>query len=250
MPEAVASLLQTDGLAWLVFAVVLAGMVRGFAGFGTAMVFLPFAGQFLSPPQALTVMVVMDMIGPLPTVPRAIRAGHPRDVLRLALGMFALMPVGVWLLVSFAPEVFRYLVSGTSAVLLVMLIAGVRYRGHLSKPLIYATGGLGGILGGAAGMTGPPVIMLYMAADRPASVIRANVNLYLLLSEVAILIFLIAYGVFEPGYILLGLALAVPYLLANMAGASIFRPKAERVYRVIAYIIIAGAALNGLPLFD
>ena len=68
MPEALAAALATPGLPWLAAAVFVAGMVRGFAGFGTAMVYLPVAGQILSPFEALTTLVVMDMIGPLPHI--------------------------------------------------------------------------------------------------------------------------------------------------------------------------------------
>ena len=54
-----------DGLD-LVLAAFLAGLIRGFSGFGSAVVFLPVAGQFVSPIWALSILVVMDLFGPLP----------------------------------------------------------------------------------------------------------------------------------------------------------------------------------------
>ena len=36
-------------MGWLILAALLAGLVRGFSGFGTAMVFLPIASQYLTP---------------------------------------------------------------------------------------------------------------------------------------------------------------------------------------------------------
>ena len=62
------------------------GLVRGFAGFGTAMVYLPVAGQILPPFEALTTLMVMDLIGPLPNLPRAFRISDRPDILRLSLG--------------------------------------------------------------------------------------------------------------------------------------------------------------------
>jgi hypothetical protein len=50
--------------------------------------------------------------------------------------------------------------------------------------------------------------------------------------------------------VILGLILALPVMLANMAGAAIFRPERERIYRAAAYVIIAAAAISGLPLWD
>ena len=40
------SLFAFDGFYWILTAAFVAGVVRGFSGFGSAMVFLPLAGQF------------------------------------------------------------------------------------------------------------------------------------------------------------------------------------------------------------
>jgi uncharacterized membrane protein YfcA len=250
MPDFLATLLATDGLVWLVTAAFVAGLVRGFAGFGTAMIFLPAAAQFLTPFEALTVLIVKDLIGPLPNVPRAWRDGHPGDIARLGVGLVIAMPFGVWALTLVPVEVFRYGVSFVALALLVLLVMGFRYRGVLTKKLIYLTGGLGGLLGGSVGIPGPPVIMLYMASTHPPEVIRANNMIYLILADIVLLGLLVAFGEFVPGAIALGLLLALPYLLGNVAGGAIFRPGHERTYRAVAYAIIFVSALNGLPFLD
>ena len=61
-------ILDEGVFAYLVLGAVLAGLVRGFSGFGTAMVFIPIAGQVLSPVATLIVLLVMDLIGPLPNM--------------------------------------------------------------------------------------------------------------------------------------------------------------------------------------
>jgi uncharacterized membrane protein YfcA len=250
MPEFVALALATPGLIWLGGAALVAGLVRGFSGFGTAMIFLPVAGQWLDPFAAITAMVIMDFIGPLPNVPRALRDGHRPDVMRLALGMLIAMPVGVFVLTQVAPEVFRYSVSIITGLLLILLMLGVRYAGVLSQRLVYGAGAAGGLLGGAVGVGGPPVIMLYMASEQPAKSIRANITLYLLLTDVVLLVVFAAFGKLDYSALGLGLVLAVPYLSGNVIGALMFRPQAERIYRAVAYTIIAASALSGLPLFD
>ncbi len=250
MPDWLAPGVEPQALIWLCGAALVAGLVRGFAGFGTAMVFLPVAGHFLTPFEAITALIVKDLIGPLPAVPRALRDGHPPDMLRLAFGLLLAVPVGVWVLTVAPPQFFRYAVSVISLTLLVLLIAGVRYRGRLTPPLVYATGAAGGILGGAAGMPGPPVILLYMASTLPAKVVRATNMVYLLLADLALLVLFMVFGKFAFGAVVLGLILALPYLAGNLIGAAIFRPEAERAYRWVAYGIIAISALQGLPIFD
>ena len=58
------SLFATDGFYKILTAAFVAGVVHGFSGFGSAMVFLPVAGQFLLPIFALTALTVMDASGP------------------------------------------------------------------------------------------------------------------------------------------------------------------------------------------
>lgn len=246
----VTDLLATPGLSVIIFAAILAGLVRGFAGFGTAMVFLPIASSVASPVWALSIMVIMDVIGPLPNVPRALRDGHPRDVMRLTAGLLIGLPVGVFILSLMAPDVFRYGVSIIALVLLIALISGLRYRGVLTKPLIYTTGGLGGFLAGCSGLAGPPVIMLYMASTHPASVIRANLMLYLICADILMLALFAISGFLSLTPVLLGFVVAVPYLLANIVGAAIFKPEYEKAYRIAAYAIIAASAVTGMPVWD
>jgi uncharacterized membrane protein YfcA len=250
LAEALQAAIHQPGLGILILAAVVAGLVRGFAGFGTAMVYIPIASQVVSPIWALATMVVMDVIGPLPNAPRAIRDGHPRDVLRLTIGLIVAMPLGVLVLDAMAPEMFRYAVSFTALALLALLIAGYRYTGELTRPIIFGTGGLGGFLGGCTGLAGPPVIMLYMASKHPASVVRANITLYLILADVLMLILFSIWGMITLTPLILGAALIIPYMLANIAGAALFRPELEVTYRRVAYVIIAFSALSGLPIWD
>src|SRR6056297_1412897 len=87
MPDILAPALAVPGLGWLAVVALLAGVVRGFSGFGTAMVYMPVAGQMLSPVAALVSLVIMDAIGPLAQVPRALRQVERGDLLRLCGGL-------------------------------------------------------------------------------------------------------------------------------------------------------------------
>ncbi len=250
MPDVLAPVLALPGLWLLGFAAFLAGIVRGFTGFGTAMVYLPFAGMFLGPFEALTSLIVKDLTAPLIHVPRALRDGQPRDVLRLAFGALLGLPLGILILSLVSPVVFRWSVSIVALTLLVLLVGGVRYRGILTRPLVVGTGALGGFFAGCVGLPGPPVIMLYMASKLPIAAIRANITLYLILADIIMLAVLWISGLLVPSALLIGALMIWPYLLGNWFGALLFRPEAERLYRWTAYAIIAGSAIIGLPIWN
>ena len=56
-------MLLQDGMVWILFAALIAGLVRGFSGFGTAMVFLPIASQYLTPFEAIASLAIMEFLG-------------------------------------------------------------------------------------------------------------------------------------------------------------------------------------------
>lgn len=250
MPEILTQIMTLPGLFWIIAATFVAGIVRGFTGFGTALVYLPVAAQFLPPVAAVVALVAMDILGPLPNIPTAMKAGHKKDLLRLFGGVVFALPLGLWALTSVDPDLFRYAVSILALTMLAVLGAGLRYRGAVTPPLVVGIGGAGGFLGGAAGLPGPPVILFYMASPHGAAAIRANTMLYLFGFDIILLMYLAFADRLEAFPVVLGLLLFVPAALGNLVGASVFDPDRERVYRTVAYVIIAASAISGLPFWS
>ena len=237
------------GLAVLHFAALLSGIVRGFSGFGTALIFLPLAAPILGPFGALLALVVMDIFGPLPNLRRAWRVVDKGDLARLLIGCAVLLPVGLWLLTQVDPEVFRYAVSLLALVMLTILMLELRYRGRVRRAMVTGIGCAAGFLGGIAGLPGPAVILFYMSRALPVEVIRATITLFLFGFDILLLLILTGMGRMTWEIAVLGLALAVPNLIGNWLGGRIFDPDKEQVYRYAAYAAIALAALSGLPLW-
>lgn len=249
MLEATREALATPGLTWLVVAVFVAGLVRGFAGFGSAMIIMPVASSVLSPVEAVIFLISAELLGPLPNAPAAWREGTPRDVGLLIIGAVLALPLGVWGLSRMDPVVFGWVVSASVIALLALIITGWRYKGVLTRGMVVGTGAIGGFMTGFAGIPGPPVIMLYMASILPISQIRANFLLYLVALDLMLFPVLWLSGMMIWKAALLGLLIGIPNVIANMIGARLFDPQAERMFRTVAYLVIACSAIIGLPLW-
>lgn len=250
MPDALSAVLAFDGLAWLCAGVFLAGAVRGFSGFGAALVYMPIAGQFMPPVWALITLVVMEVFGPIPNLPSAWRVADLGQVSRIALGGAVALPIGLAVLLAVEPEVFRYAVSAIALAVPFLLVSGLRLSGPITRPLQYGTGVMSGFIGGVAGLPGPPVILLYMASTTPAAVIRANIMLYLVAVDLALIAILTLQSEMVLTAVWLGLFLAIPNLLGNLAGAAMFRPERQRLYRIFGYGVMIAVGLSGLPIWD
>ena len=172
------------------------------------------------------------------------------DLARLVIGMTIVTPFALLLLAKVGADFYRYSVSILSLFLLVLIGLGVRYKGKLNPFVIFSVGGLGGLTGGLTGIPGPPVILLYVASSHPISVIRANNLLFLYFFDVCVVLIFALSGVLTLKIFLLGSILALPNFLGNFIGAKLFDPEKTNQYRMFAYIIIAVAAISGLPVWD
>lgn len=246
MPETLTQVLALPGLGWLVAAAFIAGTVRGFSGFGTGLVYMPVAAQVLPPFWAILSILVMDIVGPVPNLPSAFRTADRGDLARLVSATAITLPVGLWLLGFVAPGVFAIGVSILALATLVCLMSGLRYRGPVGGRLVLGTGALAGLLGGLTGLPGPPVILLYLASDRPTAVVRAATMAYLFMYDLLVMVIMAVKGALALVPLTVGGVLILPNLAGNVLGAALYRPGHDRLYRGVAYGVIAVSALSGL----
>lgn len=117
-------------LSWI-FAVVVvfaAGLVRGFAGFGAAMIIMPGLSLIYRPVGALAILTVIDIPATLQLLPAAIRQARWRQVFLLATGAAVAIPFGLWVMVNVDREIMRRVVAAMVLFYVAVLALGWRYR--------------------------------------------------------------------------------------------------------------------------
>ncbi len=238
------------GVPWLALTVFIAGIVRGFTGFGTALIYVPIASIFLPPTVVIFTLIVMDFIGPLPLYPEAFRKWNRAEVLRMVAGAVVGVTLGIWLLTKMDPYFFRWVASSLVIVALIAIVSGWRYQGQIGPKLPIAVGGVSGFFGGFSGIGGPPVILFYLGGQGRAETIRANILIFFLFGEVISVTNFALRGLMTWEGFTLGLTLMIPYLIGNIIGGQGFKRVGEATFRPVAFVIIAIAALIGLPIFD
>jgi uncharacterized membrane protein YfcA len=249
MVEILKTALSFDGLWILLIAVSMAGLVRGFSGFGTAMIFVPIAAMVAAPVHVIIMLLTFDLLGPIVMMPKAWREGEPKDVGLLGLGAIIGLPFGLYLLTRLDPIVFRWTVSILALSVLVLMMSGWRYQERLNAFKTVLVGVVSGFLTGIAALPGPPVILSYMTSPRPARVIRANTMMYLFLVDIITIIMMIIKGLVVLAPVVIGLVLVPLYTIGGLIGQRIFDPDKEHIYRTVAYVVIAASAIIGMPIW-
>lgn len=250
MPEGLAAALAQPGLVWLATAILAAGLVYGFTGFGSALVFLPVAAAILPPEDAVAAFAVTALGSLVTMLPRTWPQADRRATAWMILAAIAAMPAGVWVLTRMDPVPLRWAICGVVAVTLAAVAAGWRLRLGSGPGPRLALGGLAGLVGGATGLIGPVVILTTLASGDGAGRMRANLASFLTVLNAALLPMLALQGALGPAALWTGAVLLPVYMAGNVAGAALFRPGAERLYRGLAYAVVAAALVAGLPLSD
>jgi uncharacterized protein len=144
----------------------------------------------------------------------------------------------------------RWIIAAVVSVLLAVLATGWRYHGRPRLPATIGVGFLSGLGSGAVQIAGPPVILYWLGGAGQAAFVRANLMVYFTFIDVIGCIAYFREGLFTREVAMLSLLLALPFILAMVAGARWFGLASERSFRRVAYAIIAVSALISLPLFD
>jgi uncharacterized membrane protein YfcA len=222
------------------------GFIRGFSGFGSALLFIPAMAAIYDPQIAAATLVLIDIFG------SAIQTAQERhncqwaDVLPLTGAALVGALVGTIALSYAEPVLLRYLASAVVLVALALITAGWRYQGRPRRPLTAGVGLVSGFLGGAVAMEGPPAVLFWLGGTNTAKVTRANVMVFIFLTETAVLFFYAAFGLFSLRVVTL-FAILLPFFWAAFwLGDRNFHGMAERTYRIIAAVIIALSAIGSL----
>lgn len=239
-----------DLLAFLALVLFVAGCVRGFAGFGAGMIFIPVATSVILPATAAATFLFIDSIVTLPLLIRAVRQCVWSTVLPAVFGAVIFVHLGAWLLANTDILVLRWTIFAIVTGLLLLLISGWRYQKQPSSAISFATGGVSGILGGISQVSAPPVVAMWLSSSSDPQTIRANLIVFFSLASVGTFFAYMLHGFFTIKVLHL-LVVAVPvYALAIFTGTRGFKWANPSLYRKVAYGLIALAALTSMPALD
>lgn len=230
-----------------VLATAIAGLMRGYSGFGTAVILAPVYSLLWGPRAGVPVMLLMELLVSLQLLPGAIKDAEKRVVLPLGGAAAVATPFGAWILLTADGEALRRFIGGFVLVFGLLLMSGWRYYGSRPLPLNIAVGTMAGLLKGSTGMSGPPVILYLLAGLEEAKRHRANLILFFGTIAVVSVIPPVLGGLVDlPVWVRLAVLLPVMAISVPI-GARLFRVVPDRLYRPFAMgvLLVAG----GLALF-
>ena len=232
--------------------VMFAGFLRGFVGFGAALIVVPVLSLVYGPIIAVPASILLALPATAQLLPDAIRYSEPRFVLPVSIPVFAAAPVGVWGLASVDPAIMKIVISSMVVVMVILLLRGWKLSHAPGWVVLSVAGAAGGVIQGAAGIGGPPVVAVALSRAGPVSQQRANVVGVMTAVSLASFIPLWHFDLLGRQAMELGLLLFAPNMLATWFGARYFSRSGQGHYRIAALSIlgIIGVSTLGAAIMD
>jgi len=225
--------------------VAAASFVQGLAGFGIGLVALAFLPFVIAPLDAivLTTLYATLFCGVI-FIPLR-RDFLPSGVDALVVGSVLGTPLGVWVLASVSATMLARLIGSVLVLIVALEWSGRSPRRLPGRAWGFAAGVLSGAVGGAVGTPGPPAIVYMAAQGWSARTIKANLQAFLVVNQLVILVGYWWAGLLTREVGRLAAVFAVPAVTGLLAGMRLFNVvDAVRFRRVVFAILLAsGVAL-------
>jgi len=247
--DILASLGSPPPIAVLV-AALLAGCVRGYTGFGSAMIFMPVAGAYLGPKAAIGIMSIIDAVMQFAMLRSTWRHARWGEIGPLFVGYVAGLPVGVWLLTTIDPTPVRWVISLSIVLVLTLMLAVGRIERSPGMPATLATGVASGLISGLASLGGMVLSLFWLAGPSHNAGVRGSSVAFFVPASIISMGLLALAGIYTSEVFRIAAWTILPYGVGIGLGALLFDKADPRMFRPVAFAVIAAAALTSLPLLD
>ena len=237
-------------VVFILGAAFFAALVRGFAGFGAALIFIPLASAAIGPREASPILLLVDMVLTTAMLPNAWRFANRKEVGTMAAGAIVGVPAGAAILAWAPATVLRWAICAIVLLLLAFLISGWRYHGRPRPKYTAGVGLIAGLFSGAAQLGGPPVAAYWLGGGHEGKIVRSNIILYFAISSVFSFVSYLMGGLIGWEVLAIAILAAPCYALGLAAGSHLFGFASEKMFRTICFVLIAISAIAGMPLLD
>ena len=233
-------------IAALVAATLLAGLIRGFTGFGSALVMAPAFALVVPPREAVVLITLLNLATMTQLLAPALKKADWPLVAPMSAAAVLTIPLGTWLLVAVDGDMVRRAIAIVVVAFALVLLAGGQIRIAPRLPATLAAGAVSGVLTGIGGIGGPPVVLYLLSRPSEAAHYRASFISYFAVIQVFGILPLLYAGLVEIGHLGVALALLPAYFAATWAGARLFEKAPDALYRRLAILTLLAVAIAAL----
>jgi uncharacterized protein len=235
-----------DSFLPLAVCALLAGLVRGFSGFGLSAVLVASGAFFVAPKLLIPSAQALEVIASIWMIPSIWRDVNWKWLRPLALAYGFAIPLGVMALAYAPADVLRL---GGCALLLVAslcLLFNARPKLPDGFPLRFGTGLVAGFMAGASSLGGMVASVMLFAVSIPAKNLRATLIVLFFGSALYSLSWGAWHGIVTKATFVQSAWLAIPMLIGIAIGSRGFHIVSEVQFRKAVLAVLAVLSIAGI----
>lgn len=236
--------LSPGGLVWMALAILVAGFVRGYSGFGFSALTIAASGLVMNPMNFVGVVVIWEALMSLQAWAHVGRHVDWHRVGALLAGAALGLPLGLWALHAVSENAARAVISAYVLAMCGVLLMGLRLRSQVGAGGTFAAGIVSG-LANAPGMGGLPVAAFFAAQPLSPAVFRATLVAYFPLLDIYSAPLYWLTGMMTRATVAASLVGLPLVLLANWLGSRHFLSTDPQEFRRFAIGLLAVLASLG-----
>jgi len=233
-------------IAYAAAAVVIAGFIRGYSGFGFSMITVVSLSMVFKPVEVVPVVLLLEIGASSMLLPQVWRKVDWRSLGWLCIGMAVGTPVGVAVLINVPVQPMRAAIAAIVIILVLLLLSGFSLKRKPGTPATLATGLASGTLNGAATIGGPPVILFFFSSQAGVDISRASVIAYFFATDVLASIICIVRGLILQQTLSLTALLLIPLVIGIQAGNRSFFLTEPKTFKKRVMILLMMLSLVSL----
>ncbi len=229
-----------------VAVVFVAGVVRGFAGFGLSALIMAGLTLIMPPVSLIPICFLLEGTASFVMIRGGFKTADKKVSFGLAIGSAIGVPFGLMTTMNVSIETSRFL-----ALILILVLATLQLVKKspaflATQPGLYISGLVAGFATGIASAGGMVVALYVLAQNAPAARMRASLVLFLFLGLFTSLFWLTLSGLLDMLAVKRAAMLAPVVVAGVLTGSYLFRPSLEGLYKRFCLILLMGLAIAGL----
>jgi len=228
-------------------ATVIAGLIRGFTGFGGVLFLLPVLNFFIPPAISASLAIWVDVFANIRLIPDARRDSSLRVIVPMVIGTLGAMPLGAYFLLHGDPVLMKRVIGVAIFVAALVLAAGWRYHGEIGTGALCAVGAVSGLVMGATSIGALPA--LFLSGGRyTARANRANFVIWAFIAELLFVALVSSRGTLGRTEVTAIAVLAPVYLIGTYLGIVLHRRVSDKTVRRAMLVLIVVVAVASMTI--
>ncbi len=233
-------------IAICMLIVLVAGLVQGTTGFGSALVMVPFLSLIFLPREVVPVTLVLGTVINIGILVQEYKNVRPKLVFPMFLASAVAIPLGTLMILLISADAIRILIGMVIIPFAIILFLGWRLELRNERAASIPAGFISGLLNGSVTMSGPPLVIFLQNQGFGKDSFRANIAALFLANNLVTFVTFYLGGLFTVDSLKLS-AMFLPAVAAGLGGGILLaRRLPEGGFKKVALLLLIVAGISSL----